>query len=122
MTDALEMIESGEVHEAGHIIETMLAGIEQNTLDEPIMHLKLALSSVRVEEPATAAHHLEHYLGLDAGQKNEAGEEILDSLLGDKLLEAEHGIEQLLGGGPTDDADAHDDAEEEEGHDDSDGA
>ena len=128
MQDTLLFIEAGETHEAAHVVESMLAGIDQTGIDEATMHLTLGLSSARVDEAEIAAHHIEHFLEVATGDEHEMGEEIFDLLVAGDFLEAEHRLEQLLGGEMVsesedghgeahDDADAHDDTE---AHDDAD--
>ena len=132
MQDTLLFIEAGETHEAAHVVESMLAGIDQTGIDEATMHLTLGLSSARVDEAEIAAHHIEHFLEVATGDEHEMGEEIFDLLVAEDFLEAEHRLEQLLGGEMVsesedghgeahDDDEAHDDTEahdEAEAHDD----
>ena len=134
MKDTISLIETGEIHEAGHVIETMLAGLEGADIDEATMHLKLALSSARVDEAVIAAHHVEHFLDTVTDHEHESGKEILDTLAAGELLEAVHGLERVLAGefvsepehGPDhteahDEGEAHDDdeAHDDEAHDES---
>ena len=97
MRESLQTIEAGNVHDAEHTIEDMLAGTASPGLDEKEVHLRLAITSIKVEDPGDATHHLEHYLGLVEGDSKEAGigGEIMDLLGAGDLSEAEHQISEL---------------------------
>ena len=97
MRESLQIIEAGNIHDAAHIIEDMLAGTASPELDEMKVHLRLAITSIKVEDPGDAAHHLEHYLDLVEGDSKEAeiGSEIMDLLEAGDLQEAEHHISGL---------------------------
>ena len=85
------------MHEAEHMIEGMLAGTAAPGLDEIEVHLRLAITSIKVEDPGDATHHVEHYLDLVEGDSKEAGigGEIVDLLGAGDLSEAEHHISEL---------------------------
>lgn len=117
MEKALSLLEANETDEAAHLIQQMLAGLEQVDIDEPTMQLTLALSSARVEETDVAIHHVEHFLELATGEEAEAGERILDFLRDGRVLDVQDALENLLGGTPIDehmeDADEHADEADE---------
>lgn len=97
MQEAQSLLEAGDMHEAAHTVEEMLAGMEIGGLDETTMHLRLALSSARVEDTKNAIHQMEHYTEKVSGPRMERGEEILSMIHGDMMHEAEHEMEELLG-------------------------
>ena len=97
MKQAVAVLEEGEAHEGGHIIEEMLEGLGEADLDESTMHLTLALSSVRVDEADVSAHHTLHFVETATGRRQEQGKVILTLLAQGDLREAEHELEQLLG-------------------------
>ena len=113
MQESLRLIEQGDLHDAAHVIEGMIAGTGVPDVTEPEMHLRLALSSAAVEEPADARHHLEHFLASaqpDSPGAETAAEAIALLDAGD-LTEAGHVITGLVG---EVDEENHDDGEEEE--------
>ena len=61
MKKAIELLEGGDIHDGGHIVEGMLAGLADVGLDDQGMHLTLALSSARVGEKDASLHHVEHF-------------------------------------------------------------
>ncbi|MEE9261834.1 MAG: cytochrome c [Dehalococcoidia bacterium] len=99
MEEVLTMLEGGQLHDAEHTIEGMLAGTAVIDLTPEAMHLQLALASVGVEDVTNAIHHTEHFLDLATDQQREAAEEILDLLQAENFREAEHELEELLGEG-----------------------
>ncbi len=113
MEEARMVVSEGDSHGAAHIVETMLAGLDATVLDESTMHLKLALSSMRIDDAGTAGHHLEHYVSLTSNAARDSGQGILDLVRQGDLQDAEHELEELLGepGHPADDQ------EDEEDHD-----
>ena len=90
-------IASGNIHDAIHDIEEMLAGTAELGLPETEMHLQLALSAARVDDAPSGIHHLEHYVAVVSDHEREEGEEIMALLEAGKLPDAEHELEQLLG-------------------------
>lgn len=111
MVEALRTVEDGSSHDAEHIIEDMLSGTASPGLAEPEVHLRLAITAIKVEDPGDAGHHLEHYLGLVEKDSEEAGigGEIIDLLGAGNLSEAEHHISELTEAFSDED-------HEEEGH------
>ena len=96
MEEALDLIGTGETHEVAHIVEQMLAGTEAVGFDEVTMHLRMALSSARVEEFEGSAHHMEHYVAVAVPVAAEQGQEIVDSLSRGDTSEAEHEVPSSL--------------------------
>ena len=101
MKKAISFLEEGDVHEGGHIVEGMLAGLEDVGLDDQGMHLTLALSSARVGEKDASLHHLEHFLDSTSGERHEAAEEIESLLRADAVHDAVDRLEELSGQGPS---------------------
>ena len=97
MRESLLTVESGNLHDAEHMVEEMLAGTASPGLDEREVHLRLAITSIKVDDPGDAAHHLEHYLDVVEGDSKEAGigGKIMDLLGAGDLSEAEHHISEL---------------------------
>ena len=97
MRVSLRTVETGNLHDVEHIIEDMLAGTADPGLDDIEVHLRLAITSIKVEDPGDAAHHLDHYLALVESDSNEAGigDEIVELLGAGDLSEAEHHISEL---------------------------
>ena len=97
MNESLRVLEAGNLHDAEHIIEDMLAGTADLGLHEEEVHLRLAVTSIKVEDAADATHHLEHYLGLIEVDSQEAGigAAVLGLLEAGDLSEAEHQISEL---------------------------
>ncbi len=77
MRDVLAALETGDIHDAAHEIEEMLAGVLADDLAEATLHLRLALSSVRIDDGEGAAHHLSHFAAMTEGAAHEAGEVIM---------------------------------------------
>jgi hypothetical protein len=97
MQKAIALLEEGEVHEGAHIVEGMLAGLEEVALDDSRMHLTLALSSARVREHDSSLHHLEHFLDSASGGRHEAAEEIVSMLQTGAVHDAVDHLEELAG-------------------------
>ena len=98
------------------MIEDMLAGTASPGLDEREVHLRLAITSIKVDEPGDAAHHLEHYLELAEDDSKEAGigAGIMDLLSAGDLSEAEHRISELTEVSSEDDHGEEDDHHEDD--------
>ena len=111
MRETEAMVNDGEFHDASHIVEGMLSGLDTSVLDESRMHLTLTLSALRIDETDESLHHLSHYLGLVKGHELEQGED-LEALIGaGDLGAADSVLEQLIG------VEADDHGAEEAGHD-----
>jgi hypothetical protein len=65
MEEVLALLESGENHDAQHIVETMIADVGDVDGSESTFHLRLLVSAVRAEDYEEAHHHYEHYMSLD---------------------------------------------------------
>ena len=109
MKKAISLLEEGDVHEGGHIVEGMLAGLEDVGLDDQGMHLTIALSSARVGEKDASLHHLEHFLDSTSGERHEAAEEIESLLRADAVHDAVDRLEELSGQARPQDEHGHQD-------------
>ena len=117
MKESLRTLDAGNLHDAEHIIQEMLAGTVDPGLNEIEVHLRLAITSIKVEEPTDAAHHLAHYLELVEGdsEKSGIGGEIVELLESGDLSEAEHHISELTEAFGADDHGEDDHDEEKQG-------
>ncbi len=97
MKKARALLRQGELHEAEHLIEEMLAGKAKPELTLAQLNLRLALTAVDQRDRAEAIHQIRHYLERVRGAKREKGEAILAHLREGDLHGAEHGIADLLG-------------------------
>ena len=97
MQEALAKTQAGETHEAQHMIEAMMADVAPpgETLDR--LHLKLALSALRVGELDESVHHLEHAATLMNGDRPENLSHILDELRESQPHHAEELLSEALG-------------------------
>jgi mono/diheme cytochrome c family protein len=130
MQHADELASDGETHEAQHLIEAMVADVTTPDEDLGTLHLKLALSSLRVGDSDGADHHLDHALGSGGIHDSSEVLEILGLIDSTDLEEAEGHLSVLVGvdaigveagsDGHDDDEATHDEAEA--GHDDDEAA
>jgi len=97
MEKARALLRQGELHEAEHLIEEMLAGKAKPDLTLAQLSLRLALAAIAQRDREEAIHQMRHYLERVRGAEREKGEAVLAHLREGDLHEAEHGIEDLLG-------------------------
>ncbi|MEE9248028.1 MAG: cytochrome c [Dehalococcoidia bacterium] len=97
MQEILQQLQEGEVHDATHGIQDMLAGTAEQDLSVGEMHLQMALSGLRVEDVEGASHHLGHFLEVATEDQVQQAQAILDAIHGLEFENAEHEIEELLG-------------------------
>ena len=97
MREARRHLRAGELHEAEHLIEEMLAGKAKPELSRERLSLRLALTAVDQRDRQEAIHQLRHYLELAKGADRQKGEAVLAHLREGDLHGAEHGIADLLG-------------------------
>ena len=97
MTKARTLLRKGELHEAEHLIEEMLAGKAKPELTLNQLNLRLALTAVDQHKRAEAIHQMRHFVERTRGAKRVKGEAVLAHLREGDLHEAEHGIADLLG-------------------------
>lgn len=87
----------GNIHDAGHAIEDILADTPELETSPEVVHLQLTLAAVRVEDVEDAVHHLDHFLDATTGEQHEQGEEILTLLEDEDLAGAERRLEAMVG-------------------------
>jgi mono/diheme cytochrome c family protein len=97
MEEARRHLRAGELHEAEHLIEEMLAGKAKPELSRERLSLRLALTAVDLRDRAEATHQMRHFLELARGTDRQKGEAVLTHLREGDLHGAEHGIADLLG-------------------------
>ncbi len=112
MEEAKGETERRNLHEAIHIIENMLAGVQVEDLTPSEMHARLARSSLLIDDIEGTLHHLDHFM------ERLSGDQAIASLVagirelpeaGD-IADAAHELEELTGT-------AHEEEHEEAGHD-----
>ncbi|NQW21850.1 MAG: cytochrome c [SAR202 cluster bacterium] len=99
MKEAKEETEAGNIHDAIHIIENMLAGIQVEDLTPSEMQASLARSSVLVDDIEGALHHLDHLMEQMSGDPAVASQvaEIREYLEAGNIDGAAHELEELTG-------------------------
>jgi len=97
MEEARKMLRAGELHEAEHLIEEMLAGKAKPELSRERLSLRLALTAIDQHDRAEAVHQMRHFLAQAKGPEREKGQAVLAHLREGDLHGAEHGIAELLG-------------------------
>jgi mono/diheme cytochrome c family protein len=97
MEEARRHLRAGELHEAEHLIEEMLAGKAEPELSREWLSLPLALTAVDQRDREEAIHQIRHFLELAKGADRQKGEAVLAHLREGDLHDAEHGITDLLG-------------------------
>jgi cytochrome c551 len=95
--EAERLVREGDLHEAEHIVEEMLAGRAEPELPLAKLHLRVALSYLEGGDVENAHHHMEHFLELAQGAEAEKGSAALAALEEGDLHEAEDAIRALLG-------------------------
>ena len=99
MEEAKDETTGGNLHEAIHIIENMLAGVQLDDLTPSEMHASLARSSVLIDDIEGALHHLEHLMEALSGDQAVASQvaEIQGLLASGEIDDAAHELEKLTG-------------------------
>ncbi|HXV35352.1 MAG TPA: cytochrome c [Gaiellaceae bacterium] len=97
LLQARELVRAGDLHEAEHLIQEMLAGKAQPGLGIARLHLRLALTAVDQRDTGEAIHQLRHFLEVAEAAERRQGRAALEQLRGGELHEAEHAIADLLG-------------------------
>ena len=96
MEGVLGSLESGQLHDAEHEIEGMLAGVAEPELSLGELHLQLALGAAQVHDGPEVSHHLEHFMS-DAGEaESQGGREALAHMAAGDEEEAGHAIVELI--------------------------
>lgn len=117
MEDAKEEATAGNLHEAIHLIENMLAGVQVDDLTPSEMHASLARSSVLIDDIDGALHHLNHLMERMSGNQAAASRvsEIRDLLESGETADAAHELEELTGAAHVEEH-ADEDEDEDDGH------
>ncbi|MDA1128345.1 MAG: cytochrome c [Chloroflexi bacterium] len=99
MEQAKTDAEDGNLHDAIHIIENMLAGVQVADLTPSEMHASLARSSVMIDDIAGTLHHLDHFMERMSGDEAVANQvtEIRELLESGNVSDAAHELEELTG-------------------------
>jgi|SRR5215218_4934583 len=97
MEQARDHLRAGDLHEAEHLIEEMLAGRARPDLSLEEVHLRLALAALERGDASDARHHVNHFLETARGEEREHAREVLAALRAGDLHEALDGVEELLG-------------------------
>jgi len=97
MERARALLRKGDLHEAEHLIEEMLAEKAKPELTLAQLNLRLALTAVDQRDRAEAIHQIRHFLEREKGAEREKGEAVLAHLREGDLHGAGHGITDLLG-------------------------
>jgi mono/diheme cytochrome c family protein len=97
MKEARKMLRAGELHEAEHEIEEMLAGKAKPELSRERLSLRLALTAIDQRGRAEAIHQMRHFVAEAQGAERAKGRAALAHLREGDLHGAEHGIAELLG-------------------------
>lgn len=97
MKRARALLREGDLHEAEHVIEEMLAGKAKPELSRGMLNLRLALTAIEQHNRAEAIHQIRHFLATAKGADRKKGEAVLAHLREGDLHGAEHGIADLLG-------------------------
>jgi len=97
MKEAREETAGGHLHEAIHIIENMLAGVQVDDLTPSEMHASLARSSVLIDDIDGVLHHLDHLMEALSGNPTVASQvaEIRGLLESGEISDAAHELEEL---------------------------
>ncbi len=97
MKEARRFSRGGELHEAEHLIEEMLAGKAKPELSRERLSLRLALNAIDQRDRAEAIHQMRHFVQQAQGAERTKGQAALAHLREGDLHGAEHGIADLLG-------------------------
>ena len=96
MQAVMGSLEAGEIHDAEHEIEAMLAGTAEPALSEGELHLQLALGAAQVYDGPEASHHLEHFMAEADETGREGAREALEHIAAGDEEAAEHAIVELI--------------------------
>ena len=96
MEAVLGFLASGQLHDAEHEIEAMLAGTAEPELSRGELHLQLALGAAQAGDGPEAAHHLDHFIAQAGGTEPEGASEALEHIEAGELEEAGHAIVELI--------------------------
>lgn len=97
MEQSKDLLSEGGVHEAEHIIEEMLAGLDEAEIDLPTMHMRLALSSLKADDLTNVVHQVEHFAEVTSEVNHESAQHLLMALTNGDLDNANETMVMLLG-------------------------
>lgn len=117
MVEAKNETQEGHLHEAAHLIENMLAGVQVDDLTPSEMHASLARSSLLIDDITGALHHLDHVMEQLSGDPAVANHvaEVRELLESGNISDAAHALEELTGTAHEEEHEDEED-EEEDGH------
>ena len=96
----LDLLAAGDLHEAEHQLEVMLAEAEGGEFTEVQLHIVLALSALQAHFDEDAIRHLENAAGAATGEERGTLEDLLDKLEEGHAHDVQHELERLLGEEP----------------------
>jgi mono/diheme cytochrome c family protein len=97
MQEVLDDLDAGDLDEASHLIQQMLADTGEPPTSVEEMYLQIVLSAVRAEELELAHQELGHFLEIATGEQLELGETIMALLDDEDLAGAQSLLEEMLG-------------------------
>ena len=100
MEEVLESLETGDLHDAEHPIEDMLAGAAEPELGLAELHLQMVLSAIAVNDSDDAQHHMGHYTEETESLDTEEAQKAMQFLSAGELHEAEELVRDLIEGMP----------------------
>lgn len=95
--EARDLLAQGQIHEAEHRVEGMLAGRAVFGLTLDRLHLELALVALEAKDTEDLKHHLQHFVGQAPHELTAKGEDLLRLLEGNRLDDLERELRELLG-------------------------
>lgn len=96
----LDLLAAGELHEAEHELEVMLAEAEGSELTELQLHVVLTLDALQAHRDEDAILHLENAVGVATGEEESTLEGLLEDLKAGHAHDVQHDLERLLGEEP----------------------
>jgi hypothetical protein len=96
----LDLLEAGDLHEAEHQLEGILAEATGGELTEVQLYIVLALAALQAHNDEDAIRHLEDASGAATGEERETLVELLDQLRAGHAHDVQHDLERLLGEEP----------------------
>ncbi len=100
MEQVLEALDTGDLHEAEHTIEDMLAGVAEPELGLAELHLQMILSAIAVNDADDAQHHMGHYIEEPESLDAEGAQKAMEFLSAGELHEVEELVRELIEGMP----------------------
>jgi hypothetical protein len=97
MRKARELLESGEPHEAEHLIEEMLAGRAEKDLRLDRLYLQLALTAAEADDRKEVLHDMRHFRELAKGSRGAKADRVIAAIRAGDSHDTIDGIRDLLG-------------------------